>query len=235
MKYTFKEKQKHFSELKNAEAAASDLELLRQKNPNHPSLSQYARNPRRYSDDILYTLLDFSMRDEIRNNRRKLEESDDNPQGNTNVNPEGGADGKQDDKPEGDTNVNPEGGTDGKQEGEGADGEGDQKTEEKKRLEAAEIAKKEAEEIAASAISEKEEAELRAQEAEESLSEAELRAEQAEEASEEAEERAQDLESALEEEKKKVETKPEVTKKPSKSKTNTRKSTGTTSSTRKSK
>lgn len=216
MKYTFKEKQKHFSELKNAEAAASDLELLRQKNPNHPSLSQYARNPRRYSDDILYTLLDFSMRDEIRNNRRKLEESDDNP--------------------EGDTNGNPEDGTDGKPEFEGADGEGDQKTEEEeKRLEAAEIAKKEAEELAASAISDKEEAELRAQEAEESLAEAELRAEEAEEASEEAEERAQDLESALEEEKKKVETNPEVTKKPSKSKTNTPKSTGITSSTRKSK
>ena len=88
MEYTFKEKQKHYSELKNADAAAADLELLRQKTPNHSFISQYARNPKRYADDILYALLDCSLRDEIRNNRRKLEESNDKPKGDAEDNPE---------------------------------------------------------------------------------------------------------------------------------------------------
>lgn len=76
MKYTFKEKQKHFTELGNPLAASADLVLLQQRNPHSPDLKKYARNPLRYADDILYRLLDVAGRDEIRKFRREwLEDS----------------------------------------------------------------------------------------------------------------------------------------------------------------
>lgn len=71
--YSFKEKQKHYAELRNPDAAPQDLELLRKKQPELQALEMYARNPARYTDDILYALLDVAERDEIRNNRRGVE------------------------------------------------------------------------------------------------------------------------------------------------------------------
>ena len=68
--YSFKEKQKHFSELQNSDAASLDLKLLTQKSPSHPLVKKFSRNPRRYANEILYQLLDVAERDEIRNNRR---------------------------------------------------------------------------------------------------------------------------------------------------------------------
>lgn len=73
--YSFKEKQKHYAELRNPDAAGQDLELLRKKQPNLSALSMFSRNPKRYADDILYTLLDVAERDEIRNNRRTVEQT----------------------------------------------------------------------------------------------------------------------------------------------------------------
>lgn len=68
--YSFKEKQKHFSELQNPDAASLDLKLLTQKTPSHPLLRKFSRNSQRYANEILYQLLDVAERDEIRNNRR---------------------------------------------------------------------------------------------------------------------------------------------------------------------
>ena len=68
--YSFKEKQKHFSELQNPDAASLDLKLLTQKSPSHPLLRKFSRNPQRYANEILYQLLGVAKRDEIRNNRR---------------------------------------------------------------------------------------------------------------------------------------------------------------------
>lgn len=68
--YSFKEKQKHFSELQNPDAASLDLKLLTQKSPSHPLLKKFSRNPQRYANEILYQLLGVAKRDEIRNNRR---------------------------------------------------------------------------------------------------------------------------------------------------------------------
>lgn len=68
--YSFKEKQKHFSELQNPDAASLDLKLLTQKAPSHPLLRKFSRSPQRYANEILYQLLDVAERDEIRNNRR---------------------------------------------------------------------------------------------------------------------------------------------------------------------
>lgn len=71
--YSFKEKQKHYTELRNPDAAEQDLVLLRKKQPELSTVSMFSRNPKRYADDILYALLDVAERDEIRNNRRTVE------------------------------------------------------------------------------------------------------------------------------------------------------------------
>ena len=43
--------------------------------PAHPKLKMFARNSQRYANDILYTLLDFKPKDEIRLNRRECEKA----------------------------------------------------------------------------------------------------------------------------------------------------------------
>lgn len=66
--YSFKEKKRHFSDLKNTSAAESDLILLKSKVKQ--VISAWERQPKRYADDILYRLLDVATREEIRINRR---------------------------------------------------------------------------------------------------------------------------------------------------------------------
>jgi hypothetical protein len=73
--YGFKEKTKYFNELRNPAAAEVDLRLLRASAPAHPKLKMFARNPQRYADDILYTLLDLKSKDAIRLNRRESEKA----------------------------------------------------------------------------------------------------------------------------------------------------------------
>lgn len=73
--YGFKEKTKYFNELRNPAAAEVDLRLLRASAPAHPKLKMFARNPQRYADDILYTLLDLKSKDTIRLNRRESEKA----------------------------------------------------------------------------------------------------------------------------------------------------------------
>lgn len=67
--YSFKEKKRHFSDLKNTSAAESDLLLLKSKVKQ--VISSWERQPKRYADDILYRLLDVATREEIRINRRE--------------------------------------------------------------------------------------------------------------------------------------------------------------------
>ena len=217
--YSFKEKQKHFSELQNPDAASLDLKLLTQKTPSHPLLRKFSRNPQRYANEILYQLLDVAERDEIRNNRRP-------PVSKSNV-----VNGSQSSKKETEIllieksekveNVTSES-SDPDQQDKISDVT-DQIVEVEEHAVVAEERAEEAEERA-------EEAELRVEEAEERAEEAELRAE-------EAEERADNAEAALEQEKKKVVTTSKPVSNPkvkSKSGKSTQKSTGTTSPTRKS-
>lgn len=70
--YSFKEKKKHLEELSNKDASAADLLLLKQAHPTHHSLHTFERNPKRYAQDILYALLDYRSRDEIRMHRREI-------------------------------------------------------------------------------------------------------------------------------------------------------------------
>jgi len=71
--YNFKEKQKHFNELRNSNAVLIDLALLEKKQPQHPQLARFQKMPFRFSDEILYALLDFCPRDQIIKFRRDTE------------------------------------------------------------------------------------------------------------------------------------------------------------------
>lgn len=82
--YGFKEKMKYFNELRNSAAAGADLCLLQAAAPAHPKLRMFTRNPQRYADDILYTLLDLKSKEAIRINRRECENEnvgEDKPEG----------------------------------------------------------------------------------------------------------------------------------------------------------
>lgn len=209
--YSFKEKQKHFSELQNPDAASLDLKLLTQKSPSHPLLRKFSRNPQRYANEILYQLLGVAKRDEIRNNRRP-------PVSKSKV-----INGSQSSKKE--TEIFP---IEKSEKVENVIPESPDPDREDKISDVAEVV--EAEERV-------EEAEERAEEAEERAEEAEERAEEAELRAKEAEERADSAEAELEQEKKKVATTSKPIPNPkikSKSGKSTPKSTGTTSSTRKS-
>ena len=164
--YNFKEKKLHFNALRNPDAAVYDLELLRQVRPWLPQLRTYARDPKRYASDILYSLLDLTTRENIRAFRRhKLDElkaASEVP--STENSPAGNIPSDEATTADGDTSSSDE-----------TTGSTDEKTSESEKIEALEQSLEEAEERA-------EEAEQRAEEAEEAQEEAETRAEEAEQA-----------------------------------------------------
>ena len=47
-----------FNKLRGAGHAEADLALLEDVNPRHPKLTRFARDPKRYAEEILYALLD---------------------------------------------------------------------------------------------------------------------------------------------------------------------------------
>ena len=53
-----REKLQLFNKLRGADHAEADLDLLEDVNPRHPKLTRFARDPKRYADEILYALLD---------------------------------------------------------------------------------------------------------------------------------------------------------------------------------
>lgn len=161
--YNFKEKKLHFNALRNPDAAVYDLELLRQVRPWLPQLRTYARDPKRYASDILYSLLDLTTRESIRAFRRKkldeLKAATEVPGTAT-----GNTPSDEITATDGDTSTSDE-----------TAGTTDENTPESVKIEALEQSLEEAEERA-------EKAEQRAEEAEEAQEEAETRAEEAEQA-----------------------------------------------------
>lgn len=161
--YNFKEKKLHFNALRNPDAAVYDLELLRQVRPWLPQLRTYARDPKRYASEILYSLLDLTTRESIRAFRRKkldeLKAATEVPGTAT-----GNTPSDEITATDGDTSTSDE-----------TAGTTDENTPESVKIEALEQSLEEAEERA-------EEAEQRAEEAEEAQEEAEIRAEEAEQA-----------------------------------------------------
>lgn len=77
--YSPREKLRIFNDIPNEGAAVADLNLLQRVAPQHPKLSVYKLNTRRYAGDILFSLLDFSTREEIILNRRAASKAADAP------------------------------------------------------------------------------------------------------------------------------------------------------------
>lgn len=71
--YSRKEKLEHFNHLAGAKYGAVDLHLLTDERPTHKDLSKFARDPKRYANEILYALLDVCTVDDIQNNRAYYE------------------------------------------------------------------------------------------------------------------------------------------------------------------
>lgn len=206
--YGFKEKNKYFNELRNSAAAEADLSLLQLAAPAHPKLKMFARNPQRYANDILYMLLDFKSKNEIRLNRREREKAKEE---NTEVQSEG--------------DTQPEAIAASVQEEKNPFEIDAEIYEKQAETELREREKKETEERIAQAEEQAKELEQEKQELEENL-------ETEQDARIETEDRAEQAEQALEEEKKKE---PVKVAPKSKSTKSTRKSTGKTSKTKTSK
>jgi len=66
----------YFNELRSKESAHKDVSLLQECNPRHPDLPRYLRNPERYSDEILWALLNECDVDDIVSNREYNTEND---------------------------------------------------------------------------------------------------------------------------------------------------------------
>jgi chromosome segregation ATPase len=66
----FKEKTKAFRDIKNPDAASDDLRLLRDSGFDKKKCDRFARDPKRYADDILFALLDAASSADIIRHRR---------------------------------------------------------------------------------------------------------------------------------------------------------------------
>lgn len=73
-----REKLQLFNKLRGADHAESDLALLEDVKPRHPKLTRFARDPKRYADEILYALLDECDEEDIVDHRIYFEKLDEN-------------------------------------------------------------------------------------------------------------------------------------------------------------
>lgn len=89
-----REKLQLFNKLRGAGHAEADLALLEDVNPRHPKLTRFARDPKRYADEILYALLDECDEADIVDHRiyfEKLNENVDDTPADDGQGPEGGS------------------------------------------------------------------------------------------------------------------------------------------------
>ena len=73
-----REKLQLFNKLRGADHAEADLALLKEVNPRHPKLIRFARDPKRYADEILYALLDECDEEDIVDHRIYFEKLNEN-------------------------------------------------------------------------------------------------------------------------------------------------------------
>ena len=73
-----REKLQLFNKLRGADHAEADLALLEEVNPRHPKLIRFARDPKRYADEILYALLDECDEEDIVDHRISFEKLNEN-------------------------------------------------------------------------------------------------------------------------------------------------------------
>ena len=89
-----REKLQLFNKLRGAGHAEADLALLEDANPRHPKLTRFARDPKRYADEILYALLDECVEGDIVDHRicfEKLNDNIDDTPADDGQGPEGGS------------------------------------------------------------------------------------------------------------------------------------------------
>ena len=89
-----REKLQLFNKLRGTVHAEADLALLEDANPRHPKLTRFARDPKRYADEILYALLDECDEADIVDHRiyfEKLNENIDDTIANDEQGPEDGS------------------------------------------------------------------------------------------------------------------------------------------------
>lgn len=89
-----REKLQLFNKLRGAGHAEADLALLEDVNPRHPKLTRFARDPKRYADEILYALLDECDEADIVDHRiyfEKLNENVDDTPADDGQGPEDGS------------------------------------------------------------------------------------------------------------------------------------------------
>ena len=89
-----REKLQLFNKLRGAVHAEADLALLEDANPRHPKLTRFARDPKRYADEILYALLNECDEGDIVDHRiyfEKLNENVDDTPADDGQGPEGGS------------------------------------------------------------------------------------------------------------------------------------------------
>ena len=73
-----REKLQLFNKLRGTGHAEADLALLEEVNPRHPKLTRFARDPKRYADEILYALLDECDEGDIVDHRIYFEKLNEN-------------------------------------------------------------------------------------------------------------------------------------------------------------
>ena len=73
-----REKLQLFNKLRGAGHAEADLALLEDANPRHPKVTRFARDPKRYADEILYALLNECDEADIVDHRIYFEKLNEN-------------------------------------------------------------------------------------------------------------------------------------------------------------
>ena len=86
-----------FNKLRGTVHAEADLALLEDVNPRYPKLTRFARDPKRYADEILYALLDECDEGDIVDHRIYFEKLNDTSAGEE----QGPVDGSSDTSAEG--------------------------------------------------------------------------------------------------------------------------------------
>ena len=92
-----REKLQLFNKLRGTVHAEADLALLEDVNPRYPKLTRFARDPKRYADEILYALLDECDEGDIVDHRIYFEKLNDTSVGEE----QGPVDGSSDTSAEG--------------------------------------------------------------------------------------------------------------------------------------
>lgn len=75
--YNPKEKISHLRKLMAVEHAESDLQLLKEVDPQNSQIDSFAIATARNAEQILYTLLDFATAQQVRENRREINQEED--------------------------------------------------------------------------------------------------------------------------------------------------------------